>query len=1352
MQFRPTQGVAHHSSISLFRKIMFGAVCLASLVCIFVLISFRNNLHKAMSGELLTNETPDGIVTTTQSSFMENVFNYFGNVTFLFPLVFVFVGYKLFIKKTALKEIDFFVVGLFILGFNILVIGLCSLFSGLVVDTETSLGGFLGYFFMSLFDSLPFPFGKLLPALVTLLGLFLFTSKGPFWYFDKIGNFIFGFFDKEKKTEKSKEDDSVLNKENHESDSSLYDNIKLDTPNGQLKEPFQTDLDFSSSKNEQEDTSGELFKSSSFSSGPLPAFGEKKKIFPASNGTQTSTENSRHSRTRSAAVHRREPCNQRIEPDFGSIGAFSADTNLSENTSSNVNSGAKEESSPYITPGVQIPEYKKSSDNATAGSSSGAYSFDRTSEKSKSGPSTYISGVNAPNVSSVSNSSYNDDVASTIIKDSRNEQPPAVHSTVKKTIITRLDDSSENRNSSYGAEYRTDYKSDYSNDTQSKASTIVYKAGADHLPPTEVVGNPSRRSEVSTVITRTTTVPTVNVPNNEPKVNISSDGTSVSGEYSQPSSVITRTPTLSDNNKAYGETRTTSSMMPGQGEISENVINFTDLTKPQDTSKIEVEKLSSAFVPSSDENDGKLSYADTQPIKESDSSYEMYSKSSRGVLSGKSNVKENSPVQDSTISQSSVNSSLGEKENVTNSDEVKANSEPLAPLYQGKDQNSSNHFSSAVSDSSSDRTDGRNSEDDRLLTEALSAQQSRSQSQEQSLTRPQEPMFDPYSPLPEKEKVTLNTVAQASHFAKPQNSASVMNINPDISSGSEQSNSPVNTTSVNTAANVMNGSRYETRPPFESMNTQRPNGISNKIEIRGSNGSSKAVVSYAKATETSPTRVYDEWRPSFSLLEKSASQEQVSEEEIAEKSRRIDKFMSDFGVKAKVERSVSGPVITRYDISLEAGIKSKTITNLETDMQRSLMCRNINIIEVVPNTPYVGIEVPNDKRQMIRLGDIIDSEQFVHSKAKLPMCLGVNTVGTPVVADLADAPHLLIAGTTGSGKSAGLNSMLVSLLFARTPAELRLIMVDPKTVEFSQYQGLPHLLTPIITDPDSTVASLAWLIKEMERRYKLLSLMNYSKISQLNDYIKEKNLLGEKVYDPMWAENTIGIPPELKPVPYIVLVIDEFADLMAVASVTRKKDGNSPEGLIARLTAKARAAGIHLILATQTPRADIVTGAIKANMPSHIAYTVQNAMESRIVLDETGAEKLLGNGDMLVKYQQLNRSQMFRAQGPFTSNDDVEKVVSSWKQQAGEPEYVEGVTESEEEESSESEENENSTLQLDAKFDEVVEYARSYCSANKRLSVSELQTAFGFGYNRARKIHRQLQSQQIIDDRGFIIQ
>ena len=415
--------------------------------------------------------------------------------------------------------------------------------------------------------------------------------------------------------------------------------------------------------------------------------------------------------------------------------------------------------------------------------------------------------------------------------------------------------------------------------TEPKASTIVYKAGADHLPPTEVVGNPSRRSEVSTVITRTTTISTVNVPNNEPKVNISSDGSSVSGEYSQPSSVITRAPTLSEDNKAYGEATTTSSMLPSQGEISENVINFTDLTKSQDSSKIEVEKLSSAFVPSSDESDEKLSIADTQPIKESDSSYEQYSKGARGVLTSQSNVATVSADSNSQINSSKVNN-----EN-TASSENKLNQEPLVTPYQGVSQ-------SVATSANQNVTEDNKSGDDKLLTEALHAQQIGAQTQSsQQQTQATEPMFNPYAPLPEKENSALNSVIDSGYSANTQNSASVMNISPEISS-SERANSVCS----NTPANVMDGSRYESKPPFESMNTFRSNNISNKIEIKGSNtnGASKATVSYAKATETSPSKIYGKWRPSFDLLEQSQSQEQVSAEEISEKSARIDKFMSDF--------------------------------------------------------------------------------------------------------------------------------------------------------------------------------------------------------------------------------------------------------------------------------------------------------------------------------------------------------------------------------------------------------------------------------------------------------------------------
>ncbi len=499
-----------------------------------------------------------------------------------------------------------------------------------------------------------------------------------------------------------------------------------------------------------------------------------------------------------------------------------------------------------------------------------------------------------------------------------------------------------------------------------------------------------------------------------------------------------------------------------------------------------------------------------------------------------------------------------------------------------------------------------------------------------------------------------------------------------------------------------------------------------------------------------------EWKPSPDLLEISSYQEPVSLEEQEYKSKRLVKAFYDLNFEVSVEQVITGPVVSRYDIRIAPGVRTSTIVNLESDLQQSLMCRNINIIATVPGTPFIGIEIPNDKRQMIRLGDILDSDDFSQSKAKLPICLGVNAVGSDVIADLTDAPHLLIAGSEGSGKSTALNSMLLSMLFARSPDELRLILVDPKTNELSQYQNLPHLLTPIITDPDPSVATLEWLIKEMERRYKLLSLMHQSKISELNDFIKEKNLLGEKVYDPMWCENTAENQPELKTVPYIVLVIDEFADLISVARVTRKKDDTTPETLIAKLTAGASAAGIHLILATETPRADIVTGAIKANIPSHIAFTVQDEKESWIILEEGGAQKLLDKGDMLVKYKDLNRSQMFRAQAPFVSSDEIERVVASLHLHYGAPEYAEGITESNKEDVSnnssifDGDDYDISKTPIDPKLVEVVGYARANCIQVKRLSISELQTSFGFGYNRARKIYRQMQSLHILDDKGYL--
>lgn len=507
---------------------------------------------------------------------------------------------------------------------------------------------------------------------------------------------------------------------------------------------------------------------------------------------------------------------------------------------------------------------------------------------------------------------------------------------------------------------------------------------------------------------------------------------------------------------------------------------------------------------------------------------------------------------------------------------------------------------------------------------------------------------------------------------------------------------------------------------------------------------------YIDPAQTAPQRNYDSWRPDISLLASSDGSYVTDQNYIEEMTGRIDRFMAEFKVKAHVADRTSGPVITRYDLQLDPGTRFSQMKNLGTDMKRRLMVKNVRMLEVVPGTAYVGLEVPNNKRQMITLRDVVEQEAFRSSTAQLPLCLGVNTVGRPVVADLARAPHLLVAGTTGSGKSAGINSMLISLLLRRSPAELRLILVDPKQVEFSLYENLPHLITPIITEVDQTSAALKWCIGEMERRYTLISNMKVHNMTEYNAIIRRANAEGRQVYDPSWSAEMGGNPPVLKTLPAIVMVIDEFADLMAMTETRRGDKNSSPEQMIARLTAKARAAAIHLVLATQSPRSNVVTGLIKANMPSRVAYTVQSALDSRIILDETGAENLLGQGDCIVKFTALENNESFRAHGPFTSNEDVKNIVGAWHDYAGDPEYLEGVADVEEEESesfSDPLSGSSDSGSRDSMYDQVAEYARDYCQKyQKAPSISGIQIQFGIGYTRAKRLVVQLTRDGVIDE------
>lgn len=471
--------------------------------------------------------------------------------------------------------------------------------------------------------------------------------------------------------------------------------------------------------------------------------------------------------------------------------------------------------------------------------------------------------------------------------------------------------------------------------------------------------------------------------------------------------------------------------------------------------------------------------------------------------------------------------------------------------------------------------------------------------------------------------------------------------------------------------------------------------------------------------------------PSLDLLERRKAEEQdISRVEIDETSMQIEHQLRNFNVKAKVQSVLVGPVVTRYELELEPGTKASKVSGLDTDLARALMFRSIRVAEVIPGKPYIGIETPNVRRQTVSLRDVLASQTFQHSDAILPLALGKDISGEPIVVDLAKMPHLLVAGSTGSGKSVGVNSMILSLLFKRKPEDVRFIMIDPKVVELSIYNDIPHLLTEVVTDMKKAANALRWCVEEMERRYQLLSSLYVRNIEGFNGKIDEAEAMNLPIPNPVWkAGDTMDtMPPALEKLSYIVVIVDEFADLLMVA-------GKQVEELIARLAQKARAVGIHLILATQRPSVDVITGLIKANIPSRIAFTVASKIDSRTILDQGGAETLLGRGDML--YSGQGSSELIRVHGAFMSDEEVSKVADDWRAR-GKPQYLDDIVVSQEDENNEAALSNGE--ELDQLFDQVVEYILS--SGN--TSISNVQRKFGVGFNRAARIIDQMEMQGIL--------
>ncbi|MCT8541338.1 DNA translocase FtsK 4TM domain-containing protein [Glaesserella parasuis] len=479
--------------------------------------------------------------------------------------------------------------------------------------------------------------------------------------------------------------------------------------------------------------------------------------------------------------------------------------------------------------------------------------------------------------------------------------------------------------------------------------------------------------------------------------------------------------------------------------------------------------------------------------------------------------------------------------------------------------------------------------------------------------------------------------------------------------------------------------------------------------------------------------------PTIDLLTTVKSEEQqITEQEIRDTSARIERELANFGVRATVEDVLVGPVVTRYEIKPAAGVKAAKITNLASDLARSLIFEAIRITDVVPGKPYMGIETPNRQRETVWLRDVLDSNEFRHTKATLPMALGKDISGKPIVVDMAKMPHLLVAGQTGGGKSVGVNTMILSLLFKLSPEQVRFIMIDPKVVELSIYNDIPHLLTPVVTDMKKAENALRWAVEEMERRYLLVSSLNVRNIEGFNAKIDQAAAMDLPIPNPLWrpGDTMDSLPPPLEKLSYIVLIVDEFADLMMSA-------GKQVEDHIMRIAQKARAVGIHLILATQRPSTDVITGVIKANIPSRIAFTVASQIDSRTILDKGGAESLLGRGDML--YSGAGSPEMIRVHGAFMTDEDVQRVADNWRAR-GKPEYIESIVVAPEgDENGES--SERTSGELDPLFDEIAQFMID----GGATSISGVQRRFSLGFNRAARIIEQLEEQGIIsapDSRG----
>lgn len=590
----------------------------------------------------------------------------------------------------------------------------------------------------------------------------------------------------------------------------------------------------------------------------------------------------------------------------------------------------------------------------------------------------------------------------------------------------------------------------------------------------------------------------------------------------------------------------------------------------------------------------------------------------------------------------------------------------------------------------------------------------------------QEP-FITFEEEPEEVKQALETLADNQHdsiFAKSEDNVAIDIANDDPFVDIEElMGEPL---AINVQEHVSEEEIAAAFEPVDKIVVDEPSTLHDKI--------------YQQLDNEKPEQPNYADMPSLDLLDRTDRvQNPIDQEQLDKVSRLVEAKLIEFGIKAEVVDVFPGPVITRFELNLAPGVKVSKITNLSKDLARSLSAKSVRVVEVIEGKSVIGIELPNKYRETVFFSDVISCDKFEQSKSNLAMAIGSDISGDPVIADLAKMPHLLVAGTTGSGKSVAVNTMIVSILYKSSPEDVRMIMIDPKQVELSVYDGIPHLLSEVVTDMKEAANALRWCVGEMERRYQLMSKLGVRNLKGYNDKVTTAIDNAEPIIDPLWqpSDAFTQTPPTLEKLPSIVIVVDEFADMMMIV-------GKKVEELIARIAQKARAAGIHLILATQRPSADVITGLIKANIPTRMALRVQSRIESRIILDQQGAEQLLGMGDMF--YLPPGEAVPIRVHGAFVDDHEVHAVVSDWKSRA-EPNYIEeilsGDTEQEillpgeQAEAGEAEE-------LDTLYDEAL----LFVTQTRRVSISSVQRKFRIGYNRAARIVEQMELQGVVSTPG----